>query len=106
MPHSSTTNTDTGHPTGRLSVPARAGQVAAAANRLAAGLPAGEIELDFAGVQFVGSEELGALVTLNRKVRGAGGKLRLVNVEPPISGVFAITRLDTILDVHRVGSAA
>lgn len=91
---------------GKTSVPVQSGQVAATANRLAAGPPAGEIVLDFAGVQFVGSEELGALVALNRKVRGAGGKLRLVNVGPPISGVFSITRLDTILDVHRTGSAA
>ena len=49
--------------------------------KLAETLPAGEIVLDCAGVQFVGSEELGALVALNRKVRGAGGRLRLVNVE-------------------------
>ena len=88
------------------SVPVRAGQVKATANRLAENPPRGDVVLDFAGVQFVGSEELGALVALNRKVRGAGGRLRLVNVEPPISGVFAITRLDTIIDVHRVGSAA
>jgi anti-anti-sigma factor len=106
MHRPSTPNADIGRPAAPTSVPVQAGQVAAAANRLAATLPAGEIVLDFAGVQFVGSEELGALVALNRKVRGAGGKLRLVNVEPPISGVFAITRLDTIIDVHRVGSAA
>lgn len=106
MPNSSTPNTADGQPAGPMSVPVQAGQVAAAANRIAATLPRGEVVLDFAGVQFVGSEELGALVALNRKVRGAGGKLRLVNVGPPIAGVFAITRLDTILDVHRVGSAA
>ena len=101
---SPTPNTDQApvHP----SVPVQAGQVKATANRLAENPPRGDIVLDFAGVQFVGSEELGALVALNRKVRGTGGKLRLVNVEPPISGVFAITRLDTIIDVHRVGSAA
>jgi anti-anti-sigma factor len=101
---SSTPNTD--HAPARTSVPVQAGQVKATANRLAEDPPRGDVVLDFAGVQFVGSEELGALVALNRKVRGAGGKLRLVNVEPPISGVFAVTRLDTILDVHRVGSAA
>ena len=94
-------NTDITPPPPRVAVPVRAGQVAATANRLADGPPAGEIVLDFAGVQFVGSEELGALVVLNRKVRGAGGTLRLVNVGPPVSGVFAVTRLDTILDIHR-----
>ena len=106
MNRPSAPNADTGRPAVRTSVPVQAGQVAAAANRLAEDPPSGEIVLDFAGVQFVKSEELGALIALNRKVRGAGGKLRLVNVEPPISGVFAVTRLDTILDVHRVGSAA
>lgn len=97
---------NTAHAPARTSVPVQSGQVAAAANRLAENPPGGEVVLDFSGVQFVGSEELGALVALNRKVRGAGGKLRLVNVEPPISGVFAITRLDTIIDVHRAGSMA
>ena len=102
--NSSTPNTNPApvHPSVRV----QTGQVKVTANRLAENPPRGDVVLDFAGVQFVGSEELGALVALNRKVRGTGGRLRLVNVEPPISGVFAITRLDTIIDVHRVGSAA
>jgi anti-anti-sigma factor len=97
---------DAGHTPGRTALPVHAGQIGATANRLAERPPAGEIVLDFAGVQFVGSEELGALVALNRKVRGSGGTLRLVNVGPPVAGVFAVTRLDTILDVHRTGPAA
>ena len=99
-------NTGAGPTAGRTSIPVRAGQVGAAANRLAGGPPAGDIVLDVAGVEFVASEELGALIALNRKVRGAGGTLRLVNVGAPVSGVFAVTRLDTLLDVHRAGAAA
>jgi anti-anti-sigma factor len=99
-------NAHAAHPPGRPAVPVHAGQIGAAANRLAEGPPTDEIVLDFAGVEFVRSEELGALVVLNRKVRGSGGTLRLVNVGPPVAGVFAVTRLDTILEVHRTGMPA
>ena len=84
------------------------GRVRDGANRLAAevvsrpgGLGGREVHLDFRSVEYVESRELGALVVLNRKVKGAGGKLALVNVRPFVSGVLEVTRLDTILEVRR-----
>ena len=88
------------------------GQVHQSANRLSGELTerpnryAGrEVRLDFKAVDTVESSELGALVVLNRKVKSAGGRLRLVNVRPFVSGVLQVTRLDTVLDVHRAGEA-
>jgi anti-anti-sigma factor len=87
------------------------GRVRDGARRLAeevASRPGGvagrEVHLDFQHVEFVESRDLGALVVLNRKVKGAGGKLALVNVRPVVSGVLEVTRLDTILEVHRNSS--
>jgi len=74
-----------------------------AVDRAADRLDARGVRLDFAAVEYVESRELGALVVLNRKVTAAGGKLALVNVGPFVAGVFNVTRLDTILDVHRAG---
>ena len=84
------------------------GRVRDGASRLAeevvsrpGGLAGGEVHLDFRNVEYVESRELGALVVLNRKVKGAGGKLALVNVRPFVSGVLEVTRLDTILEVRK-----
>lgn len=78
------------------------GRVREEVNRLAGQphSPGGELLLDFRDVEWVGSEDLGALVVLNKKVKGAGGRLELVNVRPMVSEVLAVTRLDTILTVR------
>jgi anti-anti-sigma factor len=76
-------------------------QVREVAARAADCLDGGDVRLDFAGVDYVNSRELGALVVLNRKVKASGGRLALVNVGPFVAGVFDVTRLDTILDIRR-----
>ena len=58
------------------------------------------VRLDLKNVDFVGSEDLGALVMLNKKLRAVGGELSLVNVQPTVSQVLSLTRLDTILKVQ------
>jgi anti-anti-sigma factor len=58
------------------------------------------IRLDLNHVDFVGSEDLGALVNLNKRLRAAGAQLALVNVQPVVSQVLTLTRLDTILKVE------
>ena len=68
------------------------------------GLNGREVRLDFGAVEYVESGELGALVILHRRAREAGGRLALVGVHPPVASVFAITRLDTILDVRRAAA--
>jgi anti-sigma B factor antagonist len=62
--------------------------------------PAPRILLDFTGVQRLSSAALGALVTLNEKVRHQEGQLRLACIDPMIREVFAITKLDSVLRIH------
>jgi anti-anti-sigma factor len=67
--------------------------------RRAGGLAGREVRLDLGSVESVESRELGALITLSRRARQAGGRLSLVNVGPQVVGVLRATRLDTILNV-------
>lgn len=55
--------------------------------------------VDLGGVSMLTSMALAKLIALNEKVRGAGGKLTLVNPTPVVRKVFEVTRLDTILEV-------
>ncbi len=55
--------------------------------------------VDLDGVPVLTSMILAKLISLNEKVRGAGGKLTLTNPTPVVRKVFEITRLDTILEV-------
>ncbi len=55
--------------------------------------------LDFAAVKFLSSAALGKLITMDKKVKAAKGKLRLCNIRPEILEVFTITRLDKIFDI-------
>jgi anti-sigma B factor antagonist len=52
--------------------------------------------LNFADVEFLSSAALGKLITLDKKVKAAGGKLKLCNIRPQIYEVFAITKLNNL----------
>lgn len=55
--------------------------------------------LNFSNVEFLSSAALGKLITLDRKVKAHGGKLKLSNIRPEIYEVFAITRLNVLFDI-------
>jgi anti-sigma B factor antagonist len=55
--------------------------------------------LNFANVEFLSSAALGKLITLDKKVRAHGGKLKLCNIRPEIFEVFAITKLNKLFDI-------
>ncbi len=55
--------------------------------------------LNFAAVGFLSSSALGKLITLEKKVKAAGGKLRLSNIRPEIYEVFAITKLNKLFEI-------
>ena len=57
--------------------------------------------LNFASVAFMSSAALGKLITLHKKVKANGGKLRFCNIRPEIYEVFAITRLDRLFDIKK-----
>jgi anti-sigma B factor antagonist len=52
--------------------------------------------LNFSNVEYMSSAALGKLITLNKKVQAAGGKLVLCNIDPQIREVFEITKLDKL----------
>ncbi len=58
-----------------------------------------KIVLDFSNVEYLSSAALGKLITLDKKVKAAKGKLRLCGIRPDIHEVFAITRLDQVFTI-------
>ncbi len=57
------------------------------------------IILDFSNVEYLSSAALGKLITMDKKVKGSGGKLRLCSIRPDIYEVFAITKLNKLFDI-------
>ncbi len=55
--------------------------------------------LNFTGVEFLSSAALGKLITLDKKVKAHGGKLKLSNIRPQIYEVFSITKLHLLFDI-------
>ena len=55
--------------------------------------------LNFEAVGFLSSSALGKLITLDKKVKAHGGKLRLSNIRPEIYEVFAITKLNKLFEI-------
>lgn len=64
------------------------------------------IVLDFANVEYLSSAALGKLITMDKKVKAAGGKLRLCSIRPDIYEVFAITKLNKLFDIRDSQDAA
>ena len=60
-----------------------------------------KIVLDFSNVEYLSSAALGKLITMDKKVKGSKGKLRLCCIRPDIYEVFAITRLDRLFDIRK-----
>ena len=58
-----------------------------------------KILLNFTSVEFLSSAALGKLITLDKKVKGQGGTLKLSNIRPEIYEVFAITKLNKLFDI-------
>ncbi|MBI3619450.1 STAS domain-containing protein [Candidatus Peregrinibacteria bacterium] len=53
-----------------------------------------KLVLNFGNVEYVASAMLMKLITLQRKVHGASGKLVLCNIDSQIHNAFEITKLD------------
>ena len=58
------------------------------------------IILNLAGVDYVDSAGLGALVAGSSSIRRAGGDLKLANLTDRIRGLMQITRLSTLFEVY------
>ncbi|NDC54879.1 MAG: anti-sigma factor antagonist [Planctomycetia bacterium] len=59
------------------------------------------ILLNFANVEFLSSAALGKLITLDRKVKAAKGRLKMSNIRPEILEVFQITKLNKVFDIRK-----
>lgn len=60
----------------------------------------GALLLNFTDVEFLSSAALGKLITLDKKVKAGGGKLKLCTIRPQIYEVFAITKLNKLFDIR------
>lgn len=56
--------------------------------------------ISFANVDHLSSAALGALITINNRVRNKNGQLRLAAIDPQIYEVFVITRLTKFFQIH------
>jgi anti-sigma B factor antagonist len=65
-----------------------------------------KILLNFGNVEYLSSAALGKLITLNKKLQQAQGKLILCNIDPQIHEVFEITKLDKVFKIVREEQAA
>ncbi|MBS0187160.1 MAG: STAS domain-containing protein [Planctomycetes bacterium] len=62
--------------------------------------------ISFANVDHLSSAALGALITINNKVRNKNGQLRLASIDPQIYEVFVITRLNKLFQIHETAEEA
>jgi anti-sigma B factor antagonist len=60
-----------------------------------------QILLNFEGVDFLSSAALNKLLTLFKRVKAAGGKMRICSLHPQIREVFSLTRLDRMFDIDK-----
>ena len=59
-----------------------------------------KILLNFANVEYLSSAALGKLILLNNKLKAAGGRLILCNIDPQIYEVFEITGLKRVFNMY------
>src|SRR6266851_6040836 len=62
--------------------------------------------LNFGNVEYMSSAALGKLITLNKKLQAAGGRLILCNIDPQIYEVFEITKLDKFFNIQKEEQSA
>lgn len=64
-------------------------------------LEAGERKfvIDFTETGYIDSSGLGALVSISKKVREAGGDLRLAGLNEDLRSLFELTKLDTLFAI-------
>jgi len=74
--------------------------------KLIDGRSAMKLLVSFKNVDHLSSAALGMLITLNKRVSEAKGKLRLSDISPQIYEVFKITRLNRLFDIHDTADAA
>ena len=67
---------------------------------LADRLPEGELALDLTNVAFLHGTTLGVLLVLRRRLGADGRRLRLLNPQPQIAEVLAVTQLNALFGLR------
>ncbi len=62
--------------------------------------PQPKVLISFENVDHLSSAALGTLITINNKIRGKDGQLRLADIDPQIYEVFVITKLNKLFQIH------
>lgn len=65
-----------------------------------------KVLISFENVDHLSSAALGTLITINNKIRGKDGQLRLANIDPQIYEVFVITKLNKLFQIHESADQA
>lgn len=65
-----------------------------------------QVVVDLAGVGFMDSSALGALVAFFKELRDVGGRLCVAAPQPGVRGVLSITSVDRAIDVYDSVAAA
>jgi anti-sigma B factor antagonist len=60
----------------------------------------GTLIVQLAQVRFIDSSGLGALLSGHKQAALHGGKLVLVNIQPPVLSMFEITRLNRVFEIY------
>ena len=68
--------------------------------------PKPKLLISFTNVDHLSSAALGTLITINNRVRAAGGQLRLADIDPQIYEVFIITKLNKLFQIHETAAEA
>ncbi len=75
-------------------------QIGAEITRIVDSKPSPKILISFDNVDHLSSAALGTLITINNRIRGKDGQLRLANIDPQIYEVFVITKLNKLFQIH------
>ncbi|MDQ6611191.1 MAG: STAS domain-containing protein [Gemmatimonadota bacterium] len=70
------------------------------------GRGANRVLVDFSETGYVDSSGLGALVSLNKRLRETGGSLRLAALNEDLRTLFELTRLDTLFKLYPIRADA
>ncbi len=65
-----------------------------------------KLVLDFSATAYIDSSGLGALVSINKRVREAGGELRLAGLNEDLRSLFELTKLDTLFAIAPTANEA
>ena len=57
------------------------------------------LDIDLSQTTFLDSCGLGALIALNKTVRGRAGTLRLLRPQPPVQQLLELTRMDQLFEI-------